>query len=66
MKQQKGDPQITYEALIEDLDPGDSFCTTIIDILVKVSNPFLIYSCANTPYRNLLTDERVGHPLSGD
>lgn len=36
MKREKGDPQITYEALVEDLDGGDSFCSSIVDVLVRV------------------------------
>jgi hypothetical protein len=31
------DPTITYEAFAEELDTGDSFTTSLIDILVKVS-----------------------------
>jgi len=33
----KSEPSITYENFVKDLDTGDSFTTTFIDILVKVS-----------------------------
>lgn len=33
---EKTDTQITYEAFVEDLDRGDSFTTSLIEILVKV------------------------------
>ncbi|TFY56320.1 hypothetical protein EVG20_g8970 [Dentipellis fragilis] len=32
---EKAEPTISFEAFVEDLDPGDSFTTTIIEILVK-------------------------------
>jgi len=33
---EKAEPAITYEAFVEDLDRGDSFTTSIIEVLVKV------------------------------
>lgn len=33
---EKAEPTITYEAFVEDLDRGDSFTTSLIDVLVKV------------------------------
>ncbi|CAL1700411.1 unnamed protein product [Somion occarium] len=32
---EKGEPSITYEAFVEELDEGDSFTTSLIDVLVK-------------------------------
>ncbi|KAA1473409.1 hypothetical protein DENSPDRAFT_839874 [Dentipellis sp. KUC8613] len=32
---EKAEPTISFEAFVEDLDPGDSFTTTIVEILVK-------------------------------
>jgi len=34
---EKTEPMISYENFVIDLDTGDSFTTSIIDILVKVS-----------------------------
>jgi len=34
-KLEKGEPSITYEAFVEELDEGDSFTVTLIDFLVK-------------------------------
>ncbi|KAI0044595.1 hypothetical protein FA95DRAFT_244359 [Auriscalpium vulgare] len=34
-KLDKGEPSITYESFVEDLDPGDSFTTSITELLVK-------------------------------
>ena len=36
MKVEKDTPAITYETFVEELDEGDSFTTSIIDVLVKV------------------------------
>ena len=36
MKVEKEGPSITYESFVEELDEGDAFTTTIIDVLVKV------------------------------
>ncbi|KAI0797006.1 hypothetical protein C8Q75DRAFT_742994 [Abortiporus biennis] len=33
-KLEKGEPSITYEAFVEDLDEGDAFTSTMIDLLV--------------------------------
>ena len=33
---EKGELSITYEAFVTDLDLGDSFTSSLIDILVKV------------------------------
>jgi hypothetical protein len=30
------EPNISYEALVDDLDVGDSFTTQLIEVLVKV------------------------------
>lgn len=35
-------PSMTYEAFVEDLDPGDSFTTTLVETLVKASLAFWI------------------------
>ena len=35
-KLEKVEPTITYEAFVEDLDRGDSFTTSLIEVLVKV------------------------------
>ena len=35
-KLEKTDPTISYELFVEELDAGDSFTTSLIDILVKV------------------------------
>jgi hypothetical protein len=32
-----GEPLITYDAFVDDLDTGDSFTASVLDILVKVS-----------------------------
>ncbi|KDQ64442.1 hypothetical protein JAAARDRAFT_52391 [Jaapia argillacea MUCL 33604] len=34
-KLEKGEPTITYESFVEDLDEGDSFTTSIVAVLVK-------------------------------
>lgn len=34
---EKTEPTISYESFVNDLDIGDSFTTSLIDILVKVS-----------------------------
>ena len=36
-KIEKIEPTISYEAFVEELDGGDSFTTSLIDVLVKVS-----------------------------
>jgi hypothetical protein len=33
---EKSEPSISYEAFVEDLDGGDSFTTSLVDVLVKV------------------------------
>lgn len=33
---EKGEPTITYEAFVEELDEGDAFTSALIDVLVKV------------------------------
>ena len=35
-KIEKIEPTITYEAFVEELDGGDSFTTTLIEVLVRV------------------------------
>jgi hypothetical protein len=46
---EKLEPSITYEAFVEDLDPGDSFTTTLTELLVRVrpGYPFLCTLTAN-------------------
>ena len=41
MKVEQEGPSITYEAFVEELDEGDAFTTTLVDVLVKVcsTNP---------------------------
>ncbi|KAI0301546.1 hypothetical protein B0F90DRAFT_1717962 [Multifurca ochricompacta] len=34
-KLEKSEPSISYEAFVEDLDPGDSFTTTLTELLVR-------------------------------
>ncbi|KAI0265985.1 hypothetical protein BC834DRAFT_969913 [Gloeopeniophorella convolvens] len=34
-KLEKAEPSISYEAFVEDLDPGDSFTTTLTELLVR-------------------------------
>ncbi|OCH95937.1 hypothetical protein OBBRIDRAFT_787783 [Obba rivulosa] len=34
-KLEKGEPSITYETFVQELDEGDSFTTSLIDVLVK-------------------------------
>jgi hypothetical protein len=36
-KIEKIEPTMSYEAFVEELDGGDSFTTTLIEVLVKVS-----------------------------
>ncbi len=36
MEVEKDGPSITYEAFVGDLDEGDSFTTSLVDVLVKV------------------------------
>jgi hypothetical protein len=33
---EKSEPTISYNAFVEDLDPGDSFTTTLTELLVRV------------------------------
>lgn len=51
---------MTYEKFIESLDEGDSFTTSLIEILVKVCDPPLLLGLhiypIPTPNRSLLTD----------
>jgi hypothetical protein len=35
-KLEKLEPSISYETFVEDLDPGDSFTTTLTELLVRV------------------------------
>ncbi|KZT42982.1 hypothetical protein SISSUDRAFT_799752 [Sistotremastrum suecicum HHB10207 ss-3] len=57
LKKEKGDPQITYEALVEDLDGGDSFCSSIIDVLVRLADR----RARRTPAdRRLISDYTAG------
>lgn len=36
MKLEEDGAKITYESFVEDLDEGDSFTTSLVDVLVKV------------------------------
>lgn len=49
------EPTITYEAFVEDLDRGDSFTTSLIEVLVKVCVALGCCSCSGptTPHRRL-------------
>lgn len=38
MEVEKESPSITYEAFVGDLDEGDSFTASLVDVLVKVRN----------------------------
>ena len=53
-KIEKSEPTITYEAFVEELDGGDSFTASLIDVLVKVRHS---YACTtqrrwNSLFRN--------------
>lgn len=41
-KLEKTEPQITYEAFVADLAEGDSFTSSLIDVLVKVRTPAVV------------------------
>lgn len=38
IKLEAGEAPITYETFVEELDEGDSFTATLIEVLVKVSS----------------------------
>lgn len=42
-KLEEGEPSISYEAFVEELDACDSFTSTLIDVLVKVSFSSCLY-----------------------
>jgi hypothetical protein len=44
---EKVEPSISYEAFVEDLDPGDSFTTTLTELLVRV-RPGCLFPCILT------------------
>ena len=56
MKVEKEGPSITYESFVEELDEGDAFTTTLIDVLVKVraASHFIFRTSSNllAPRRN--------------
>jgi hypothetical protein len=62
---EKDDPQaaptISYESFVQDLDHGDSFTTTLVDILVKVSGDAFIYisNSLRSTYRSLRNAKHV-------
>lgn len=39
-KLEKDDSQISYETFVDELDEGDAFTATLIDVLVNVCDPF--------------------------
>jgi hypothetical protein len=41
-KLEKLEPSISYESFVEDLDPGDSFTTTLTELLVRVRQALCI------------------------
>jgi len=41
-KLEKLEPSISYETFVEDLDPGDSFTTTLTELLVRVRPGYLL------------------------
>lgn len=43
-KLEKLEPSISYESFVEDLDPGDSFTTTLTELLVRVRHAVCFYS----------------------
>lgn len=49
----KVEPSITYEAFVEDLDGGDSFTASLIDVLVKVRS----FICTFMVHAELVTKE---------
>jgi hypothetical protein len=54
------EPSISYESFVNELDTGDSFTLSLVDILVKVRrylNHFLAALIANRQNRNSLIDE---------
>lgn len=59
-------PTISYESFVQDLDHGDSFTTTLVDILVKVSRS--MYTYFQLPLmavrRNLRTAKHARHRLT--
>jgi hypothetical protein len=48
-KLEKTDPLITYENFVEELDAGDSFTTSVVDILVRVG----VLLQSRTPFHGL-------------
>jgi hypothetical protein len=49
---EKLEPSISYETFVEDLDPGDSFTTTLTELLVRV-RPCCLSPCTLTVNRGL-------------
>ena len=63
---EKLEPSISYEAFVEDLDPGDSFTTTLTELLVRVRPACLIphthtanhrYNCRK--WQSAVNDKRL-------
>ncbi|KAH8988744.1 hypothetical protein EDB86DRAFT_2945792 [Lactarius hatsudake] len=50
-KLEKSEPSISYEAFVEDLDPGDSFTTTLTELLVR--------EMAERRHRQVAADRRL-------
>jgi hypothetical protein len=42
LRKEKGEPVISYEAFVEDLNPSDAFTTSILDVLVKVRPAYIM------------------------
>lgn len=47
------EPSISYEAFVEDLDPGDSFTTTLTELLVRVRPLFTPTHTSRQPWLSL-------------
>lgn len=55
-KGERTEPQISFRAFVEELDTGDSFTTTLVDILVRVRaimQQSARHVLINEEYRNL-------------
>jgi hypothetical protein len=40
---ERSEPSISYEAFVEELDTGDSFTASLVDVLVKVTRLRSVY-----------------------
>ena len=59
MKAENDGPTITYGDFIEQLDEGDSFTTSLIDILVKVRLDLYLELCSKLQQRHALGSGRA-------